>query len=401
MTFGGFGIPDEIALLRDAIGRFVQQEIVPIEKALPADAREIPLATVKELQQKAKALGFWCLEAPPEYGGGGLSTFASAVIHEEAAKHKFSFPVVGAGVFGWDPPVGLYHGTQDQIERWVIPCIENGWSTFSAISESSASSDPARNIRTRARLSGDKWVINGHKMWATNADEAAYGMVFARTDNAAGRAGISAFIVEAGTPGMVISKIPVLRDHHTTEITFDNCEVPASHLVGTEGEGFVLSQEFLARARLHYASQAIGAGEEALRMAIEWSRERETFGALIATRQGVQFPIADSRVELNAARWLTWEAAWKNDSGENTRVAASIAKLYGTEMGYRVLDRCIQIMGGMGLTQDLPLEHWFRALRVSRIVDGASEIHRYLIARDLIGPDATGRRSMVASGAQS
>jgi len=164
--------------------------------------------------------------------------------------------------------------------------------------------------------------------------------------------------------------------------------VPATNLVGEEGEGFALAQEWLVRGRLHYAAQAVGVAEEALRIAVEWARERETFGARLATRQAVQFAIADARVEINAARHLTWEAAHRHDAGAEARTAASIAKLYGTEMGFRVVDAMMQILGGMGMAKEMPLEGWFRALRVARVVEGASEIHRYLVAREILGPAA-------------
>jgi acyl-CoA dehydrogenase len=148
----------------------------------------------------------------------------------------------------------------------------------------------------------------------------------------------------------------------------------------------------MVRGRLMLAAQSVGVAEEAVRLASEWAKERETFGAPLATRQGIQFPLADSDVELRAARWLTWEAAWKHDQGQDARLESSRAKLYATEMGFRVVDRAIQIMGGMGLAKEMMLEHWFRDLRVTRIVEGASEIQRYVIARDMLGAVATGKR---------
>ncbi|MBA2513707.1 MAG: acyl-CoA/acyl-ACP dehydrogenase [Solirubrobacterales bacterium] len=384
MTMTMPGPTTELEMLCEAIDRFVRDEIRPVEAALPPEAREIPAEALVGLQAKARSVGFWCLEAPEQYGGGGLSTYEGVLVFERMSKHRFSFPLPGAGVFGYSPPVVLYHGDPEQIERYVVPTIRDGWSSFAAISEPSGGSDPARAIRTRARRSDRGYVLNGRKMWATNADTADYGVVYARTGNE-GRSSISAFIVDSNTPGMHVTSVPVLRNHWTTEIAFDDCEIPAENLIGQEGQGFTLAQEWLVRGRLGYAAQAIGVAEEAIRLATDWASERETFGALLATRQGVQFPLADSRVEVNAARWLAWEAAWKDDAGEDARIEASIAKLYGTETGFRVVDRAIQILGGMGVAKESPLEHWFRDLRVSRIVEGASEIHRYLIARDMLG----------------
>jgi acyl-CoA dehydrogenase len=390
VPFQGFDLPDELRLLSDTVAEFVREEIRPVEARLPGDARDLPDAERAALQRKARAAGFWCLEAPVEYGGGGLSVFEGVVLAEQMAKHRYSFPLPGAGVFGVEPPVVLYRGSEQQIERYVRPTIEHAWSAFTAISEPTGGSDPARAIRTTATRDGDTYRINGHKLWTTGADHSRYGIVYARTDTTAGRRGISALIVDAGTPGMSVTSVPVLRDHWTTEVRFDDCVVPAANLVGAAGDGFALAQEWLVRGRLRYAAQAIGVAEEAVRMACEWASSRETFGALLATRQAVQFAIADATVRIAAARHLTWEAAWAADQGRDARTKASMAKLYGTETGFEVVDAMMQILGGMGVTKDLPLEHWFRGLRVARIVEGPSEIHRFVIARDLLGAAALG-----------
>jgi acyl-CoA dehydrogenase len=235
---------------------------------------------------------------------------------------------------------------------------------------------------------GDTYRLTGHKMWASGADHARYGVVYARTDRGGDRSGISAFIVDAGQPGMTVDPVAVLRDHWTTELRLDDVVVPAENLLGREGEGFALAQEFFVRGRLRYAAQALGVAEEALRLGIEWARTRETFGRLLATRQAVQFPLADARVEIDAARYLTWDAAWSADQGRDARTKSSAAKLHATEVAYRVVDSVMQIYGGMGMASEMPLEHWFRGLRVSRVVEGASEIQRFLIARDLLGKAA-------------
>lgn len=393
MTFQGFDLPDDLRMLASVIEEFVRYEIRPAEDKLPHDAQEIPRPQLDSLQAKAREAGFWCFEAPEQYGGAGLSVFEAAVVYEQAAKHKLSFPVPGGGVFGYTPPVVLYRGNQEQIDRYVRPTVAEGWPSFIAISEPTGGSDPARSIRTTAVRRGGRYVLNGRKLWTTNADRAHYGVVYARTDPSAGRGGISAFIVDTDTPGMTVREVPALRNHWTTEVTFEDCEVPAENLIGEEGQGFALAQEWLVRGRLQHAAQSVGVAEEALRMAIEWSKQRETFGELLATRQAVQFALADARTEITAARHLTWEAAYKQDQGQDARVEASTAKLYGTEMGFRVMDAMMQILGGMGMAKELPLEHWFRALRVARVVEGPSEIHRFLIARDLLGSAAMGKRA--------
>jgi acyl-CoA dehydrogenase len=397
-TFAGFDLPDEVRMLSDVVREFVRREISAVESTLEPTAREIPADKLKLLQAKAREAGFWCFDAPTEYGGGGLSTFEMSVVWEQASRHRFAFPVPGGGVFGYSPPVVLYRGSEEQIERYVRPTIEQGLRSFTAISEPTGGSDPARALRSTAVRRGDRYVLNGRKMWATNADEADYGVIYARTDTSSGRAGFSAFVVDSGTPGMHVTTVPVLRNHWTTEIELDDCEIPADSLIGEEGQGFALAQRWLVRGRLMLASQAVGVAEEAVRIAVDWAQERETFGALLATRQGVQFPLADSLTELTAARLLTWQAAWKDDMGQDARLEASMAKLFASEMGFRVVDRAMQILGGMGVAKELNLEHWFRDLRTMRIVEGASEIHRYLIARDMLGAVATGRPPAAPAG---
>jgi len=388
MTFQGFELPDELRMLADTLGEFVRKEIWPVEVRTPGEERHIAPDEIEKLRKKARDAGFWCLDAPERFGGGGLTVFESVVVGEQMAKHRYSIPRPGAGAFGLEPPAALYRGTPEQIERYVLPTIENAWPSFTAISEPSGGSDPARAIRTTAVKDGDTYRLNGHKMWASGADQARYGVVYARTDADSKRAGISAFILDMDAPGIAVQPVAVMRDHWTTELTLNDVIIPASNLIGQKGEGFALAQEFFVRGRLRYASQAIGVAEEAMRLAVDWARTRETFGALLATRQAVQFALADARVEINAARYLTWDAAWDADHGINARTKASIAKLHATEAAFKIVDAMMQILGGMGMTSDMPLEHWFRGLRVSRVVEGPSEIQRFLIARDILGKAA-------------
>jgi len=214
--------------------------------------------------------------------------------------------------------------------------------------------------------------------------------VYARTDREGGRSGISAFVVEADTPGITVEQIPVIRDHWTTELILQDVVVPVANLIGQEGQGFALAQEFTQRGRLRAAAQAIGVAEEAVRLAIEWASSRETFGALLSTRQAVQFALADARIRIDAARHLTWDAAWDADHGKPARMKASAAKLFASETGFAVVDAMMQILGGMGMSAEMPLEHWFRGLRVLRVVEGPSEIQRFLIAREMLGQAALG-----------
>jgi acyl-CoA dehydrogenase len=380
-------LPEHIRILQESLRRFVAEEIRPVEMRLDPEARAIPAAALAPLQEKAKKAGFWCLDAPTDYGGAGLSSFEFVVAVEEASKHKFCFPQPGGGVFGHPPPIVLYAGSKAQIEKYVVQSMKHGWYGFTAIAEPTGGTDPARAIRTTARREGDRWILNGTKMWITHGEYAKYGVVYARTER-----GISAIIVDAGTRGMeVVRSLPVLRDHWPTEIRFEECAVPAENLIGEEGKGLELAGKWVQRARLLYAARSIGVAEEAIRMGTEWARERSIFGASLATRQATQFAIADSRVEIDAARWLVWQTGWKHDQGRDIRADAAAAKLYAVEAASRTVDRMIQIMGAMGLSKELPLEAWYRDLRVARILEGSSEILRTFIARSVIGPAASGK----------
>lgn len=383
-------VSDEMRMLQDTIREFIEREIAPVETAARRDnATQIPRDDVRRLQSKAKEIGLWCFHTPAEYGGAGLKPFEFVLAFEEAAKHTYSNPDPGDGIFGYDPPNILHGGTAAQKERYLADTVQNGIQWFMGITEPSGGSDPARAIETRAHVAGNSWVINGRKMYTSRADVAEHGIVFARTGE--GRGGISAIIVDLPVAGMEIRKTYVIRDHHTNEVVFDNVEVPLENLLGEEGHGFDLAQKWMVHTRLKVAAQSLGVAQLALDMGREYAPVRHTFGKPLAARQAVQEMIVDSHVELKAARWLLWEAAWAEEQGLDARHAASIAKLYCTEAAYRVVDRMIQVFGGMGVSREMPLEHWLRALRVNRIVEGPSEIHRVVIARDLLGQAALDR----------
>jgi acyl-CoA dehydrogenase len=358
-----------------------------VEREIGPEATRIPDDRLAGLRAEARAAGLWCLDAPAEYGGGGLSAFQLVVVLEEACKHRFCFPHAGGGAFGHSPPVVLYQGDTDLIDRYVKPTIEQGWTSYTAIAEESGGSDPARAIKTTARRDGDEWVLTGRKMWITNADRARFGVVYARAPG-----GISAFVVDSGLPGMTVRPIPVIRDHWPTEVVLDEVRVPAANLIGEEGKGLSLASGWLVRGRLTYAARGVGVAQEAVRLATEWVRDRQTFGAALATRQAVQWAIADSQVEIDAGRLLTWKAAWEDDAGRDARLSAAKAKLYCTELGFRVVDRMIQLLGAMGVARELPLEGWLRDLRVARLVEGSSEMLRSQVARQVIGPAVRGAK---------
>jgi acyl-CoA dehydrogenase len=375
---------EELALLLKTIRTFLTRELRPLEQeAMAAGLPAVPRERLEPLRQKAKQAGMWCFGTPEEWGGLGLGPIEMVLVLEEASRHTFSLPDAGDGAFGYDPPNILLGGTEEQKQRYLPEAVANGEQWFMAISEPTGGSDPARAIRTKAEPADGGWVLNGRKMWTSRVDQAGHGIVFARTSQE-GRDGITAFIVDLPAAGLSWRSVDVIRDHHTNEVLLENVFVPQEQLLGELGRGFALAQRWLNQGRLKIAAQSIGAAQLALDLACEYVPQRETFGAPLSTRQGVQWMLADCDVELRAARGLVWHAAGLLAAGKDPRHETSVAKLYATEAAFRVVDRALQVHGGIGLTKEMPFEHWLRALRVNRIVEGASEVQRMVIARNLL-----------------
>jgi acyl-CoA dehydrogenase len=381
---GAWELPSELQQLRETVRRFMETEVRPLEETLPHDAVGLPPELRAPLQQKAKALGLWCLRTPEEHGGAGLGLLASSIIAEEASKCRMGAYIPACGAFGSDPPNVIFSGTPAQIEKYAKPMIEGNARAFMAISETTGGSDPARAIRCRAERDGDSYILNGTKMWITGAGRAEWGVVYARTGAQGSRGGISSFIVDADAPGLSMKPIGVIRSYEPYELTFDNVRIPVENRLGEEGQGFQIAEKWLVEGRVPYAAGTIGVAQRALELAIDWARQRETFGKALADRQAIQWMLADSEIELRAARLLVWQAAWKADLGQSMKVDASIAKVFATETAFRVVDRCVQIFGGMGVAKEMPLERWFRELRIKRIGEGPSEVQRMVVARSLI-----------------
>lgn len=382
---GAWEMPEELRMLEDTVRKFMTNEVIPAEAGLPHDAYALPAAKLKELQAKAKAIGLWCVQSPEAYGGAGLNLLAQCIVAEESAKCRMGAYVSACGAFGFDPPSIIFGGTEEQIQKYAVPSIERGEKAFFAISEPGGGSDPARAIQTKAERTGDRYVLNGSKMWITAADESRWGVAFARTGPSKSRDGVSAFIIDMDRPGVSVKKIPVIRSYAPYEVHFDNYEVPEENLLGVEGRGFELVDKLLVHGRVPYAAGTLGIASAALELAIDWAKQRKTFGALLSDRQAVQWMIADSEIELQAARLMVYKAAWKADLGQDMKVDASMAKVLATETAGRVVDRCIQILGGMGVAQEMPLERWYRELRIKRIGEGPSEVQRMVVARHLLG----------------
>lgn len=378
------GLSQELLEIRDLTRKFMSKEVLPAEEKAPFDAFELSDDVLLALQKKAKSIGLWSVRAPQEYGGGGLSLLASTVIAEETAKCKMGAYVPACGATGSNPPAPILLGTKEQISRFAIPAIQDGKKAFVAISEASGGSDPARSIRTRAVLKGDRYILNGSKMWITGAEKANWGLLFARTGDQGQRGGITCFIIDGKPKGMTIKEMNVIRSYSPYEIFLENVEVPVEHRLGEEGQGFALCEKWLVEGRVPYSAGTIGIAQAALDIAVQWAKDREVFKSKLADKQAIQWMIADSDMEIRAARLLIYEAAKRCDEGLSFKTEASIAKVVSTETAGRVVDRCIQIMGGMGLSKELPLERWYRELRIKRIGEGPSEVHRMVLSRELL-----------------
>lgn len=380
---GAWELPTELVMLRDTVRQFMNAHVHPLEDKLDHDTVGLPREQLVELQNRARALGLWALQTPEEYGGAGLGVLGQVVVAEESSKCRMGafFPALGA--FGGNPPNIMFKASPEQFEKYAKPIIDGTMSkAYTAITEASGGSDPARAIQLKAVRDDDCYVLNGSKMWISHAPHADWGVVYARTGE--GRQGISAFVLEKDTPGVTFSRIPVMASFSPYELHFDNVRIPVTQMIGAEGQGFSLASDFLVHGRIVYAAGPTGIAQSALDMACRWAKDRDVFGGRLADKQGIQWMLVDSEVELRAARLLMYQAAWNADLGRNVRVDASVAKMYGTEAAYKVLDRCIQIHGALGISTELPLERWFRDLRVKRLGEGATEVQREVIARSLL-----------------
>jgi acyl-CoA dehydrogenase len=383
-AFGAWELPEELQQLRDTTRRFMENDVKPVEDTLPHDSIYCPAEKLDPLKAKAKSLGLWLMRTPAEYGGAGLNLLAQTIWAEEASKCRMGAYILGMGAFGIDPPNVIWEGNRDQIERYGIPAAKLGRKVFTAISEPSGGADPARAIKTRAVLKGDRYILNGQKMWITAAKGCDWGIVYARTGEG-GRGGITSFIVDGDAKGITYKEIPVIRAYPAYEIFFDNVEVPVENRLGEEGQGFKLAEKWLVEGRVPYASGTLGVAQAAINLATEWAKQREAFGSRLSDKQAIQWMIADSEMELRAARLLCYEAAWKCDLGQPFKIEASIAKVVSTETAGRVVDRAIQIFGGLGVSKQMPLERWYREMRIKRIGEGPSEVQRMVVARHLLG----------------
>jgi acyl-CoA dehydrogenase len=395
-TQGAFQLPDDIVPIQSLARKIVREELLPLEKQFLMSPHQkhgvketVNLKAIysKEVSDRLEALsketGLWYLMVPEKFGGSGLSLLAQVVVLEEFMYTAVPFPFANV-------PNILYDCQGEQIEKYLKPVIEGVKTTAFGQTEPNAGSDPGGMMKTKAERDGSDWVINGTKMWISNAAECDVIMVQAVTDpEKRQRGGITMFLVDRNNPGVHVVE-PGLKTWLSPEagqyiVHFDNCRVPEKDVLGMVGNGFRLGQKWLTiHDRLLRGPLAMGKMQRALDMSIEWAKQRVTFGKPIAERQAIQWKLVDMYIDLKALRTMTYEAAARADSGVDVRADAALVKLCGTEWGARCIDHAIQIHGAMGESSELPLTHFYRYLRHAQIGGGTSEIQRMLIARQLL-----------------
>jgi acyl-CoA dehydrogenase len=383
-----FELEEDHRLLQDLVARFVRETLMPLEqKVLERDAQGQGAYLSHEerdrIDARSRDMGLWGLDAPEDVGGADLPAVAMVGVNIEIGKTCVPYHLPPDS-----PNLRMLMATvnEDQRERYLAPYVQRGTVSAIGISEPGAGADPAA-MATRAVKEGNEWVINGRKIWISRASDADFTILMAVTDKQKGaRGGISAFLIDKGTPGFnVLRRIPMLGGQFTYEVALENCRVPAANLLGTEGQGFAPMQVRLSTRRLQMASWSIGMAQRALDMMLEYAPQRVTFGAPLSERQTVQNWIADAYSKIRAARLMTYETAWKLDQGHDVRTDISSVKAYATEMGWEILDRAMQMFGAMGVTKELPLSLMAGHIRTMRIYDGPTEIHNWVVARNLLG----------------
>ena len=380
-------LTQEQEMIIGLVKRFVREEILPLELKLDPDADALDAADRDRLISKTKEMGLYGLDIPPEYGGPDIDLVTRTLIAVEMSQHRAGLYAPCYGVFGGAGLAQLFEATEEQKDKYLYPTLRGEKRGFFGLSEPSGGSDPARAIQTKAVRDGDNWIINGSKLWISGADRADFGLVFARTDSSKGRNGVTCFIVDTDTPGFHVRRIVhTLRSaHYATELQFENMVVPERNILGELNKGFAIANDRLTRQRIPYAAGCIGVAIKAQEMTLEYVPQRETFGAPLSSRQAIQWMLVDNDIDIKQSLWIVLEAAEKAQRGDPFRKEAAMAKLVATEAGGRVVDRCMQMFGGLGVAKDLPLERWFREMRIRRIGEGPSEVQRHVIARELLG----------------
>lgn len=377
-----FDVAAEERDLVRVVRTFRRDVLAPYEHEFLLDGG-LPLKTRLALEAKAREQGLWALEVPIDQGGQGVSHLLSCLVLEELYRSPMMFE------FGGTPEPALLYCTEEQHDEYYVGVVEGRRRSCYAFTEPDAGSDLSA-LRAHAVGRGDDFVINGTKTFISHADRADFMILFASTARELGARGISCFLVDMSNPGLSLSReIQTMGDDWSPhEVTLNDCVVPKTALLGELNQGWAIANAQLSHGRLRIAAYQLGIAGRCLDEAIAWAKNRVTWGQPIASRQAIQFMIADSEVELQAARQLVYRAAWLRDHNRATRTEAFVAKLYATEMAQRVADRTLQILGGIGYARESVVQSYFRQVRLWRIGHGTSEIHRWMIARELLGAEA-------------
>jgi acyl-CoA dehydrogenase len=383
-----FELAEEHRMLKDLVRRFVDEELMPLEAGVLAREAQGQGPTVEpsdlaRIDKVSKDMGLWGLDAPVEIGGSDLSAVAMVGVNEELGRTVTPYTLRPDS-----PNLRMLMATVNDRQRtaYLEPYVRGETVSAIGISEPGAGSDPAGMLTTAVR-DGDDWVINGRKIWISRADHADFTILMAVTDKEKrARGGMSAFLVDKDTPGFnVLRRIPMIGGGSTYEIALEDCRVEGWKLLGVEGQGFAPMQLRLGTRRIEMAAWSIGMAQRALDMMIDYAPQRTTFGQRLSDRQAIQWWVADAATRIHAARLMTYDCAWKLDTGRDVRQEISMIKAYATEMAWDVVDHAMQTFGAMGMTKELPLQLMASTLRTMRIYDGPTEVHKWVVARNLLG----------------
>jgi butyryl-CoA dehydrogenase len=376
-----FELTEEQRMIKEMVRNFAEKEVAPLAEKL--DEEELfPEKNVKRMAE----LGLMGMMIPQEYGGSGLDVLSYVIAIEEIARYCASTAVIMSvnNSLVCDP---LYKfGTDSQKKKFLIPLARGEKLGCFCLSEPGTGSDAAAQ-KTVAVKKGDEWILNGTKNFITNGPQADVAIVFAMTDKSKGHKGISAFIVEKGTPGYSIGKIEKkmgIRGSSTSQIILEDCRVKAENLLGKEGDGFKVAMSTLNGGRIGIAAQALGIARGAYEDALAYAKQREAFGQPIANFQGIQWMLADMAMRIDAARLLVWRAAMLKQKGEGFTKEAAMAKLFASETAMWTVTKAVQIHGGYGYIKDYRVERFFRDAKITEIYEGTSEIQRTVIAREIM-----------------
>ncbi len=381
-----YPLSNEHKMLRDAARDFAQKEIAPIAAEFD-ESGEFPHNTIKKMGE----LGFMGIEVPEEYGGAGMDALAYVLALEEICKVDASHGVIMSVNNSLYCHGILKFGTEEQKKKFITPIASGKAIGAYSLTEPQSGSD-AGTMKSRATRDGDFYVLNGRKSWVTSGPVANYFVVFMMTDPEKKQKGVSAFLVEGNTPGLVRGKKEPklgIRASATSELIFENCRVPVENRLGEEGEGFKIAMTVLDAGRIGIATQALGISEAAYEAARQYAGQREAFGQPIGAFQGTGFKIADMKTRIEASRLLIYNAALAKEkakhSGGRYSLEASMAKLFSSETAMYVTHQAVQIHGGMGYSKELPVERYFRDAKITEIYEGTSEIQRLVISRNELG----------------